>query len=452
MTPGNADSVRRKLLSHCFGDGIDQFNGVQVMNQIVQNRVSNVKTIEEAEDVWRAHRPDLKGCTLVLAMSQQSPYRFPARLNLPGDGFLRSVFACDYLHFVSDDSVDQQVSPRTREIAASYSVSFDSSTASYLRSLALGRRGNSAYKLVHTIRALGSTFGTGGFLWDPFPFLLERADAISEGRDEDFVFETLIACERLAVCDLAELQKNGSIASRIDESEIERRAKAQIEWWKQGLRSGLGQAIRHRLNLFYAFALKTAIIHLKRPSTKDAQVKLKELLEFLGDSVCCLPQLTGTAALEFFTKGHKFAPFQKLASRKPGLKKEARNVAWDFLHVQMGHECTGFHGTDGPFCVRYFLTFDRPLAELFDSFPQRSCLICPDGRLPLFFADFDFPSQVLDQFPRLGPVIGKHYTLEADEDRRTRSQAKFPDIQAIITDLESEIDQLGRPDACRSQN
>ena len=156
---------------------------------------------------------------------------------------------------------------------------------------------------------------------------------------------------------------------------------------------------------------------------------MEHLLEFLGDSVCCLPQLTGTAALEFFTKGHKFAPFQKLASRKPGLKKEARNVAWDFLHVQMGHECTGFHGTDGPFCVRYFLTFDRPLAELFDSFPQRSCLIFPDERDPLFFADFDFPSQVLDQFPVLGPVIAKHFDQGADEGRKTRLQATFPDIQ-----------------------
>jgi len=335
---------------------------------------------------------------------------------------------------------------------ASYSVSFDSNAASYLRILALGRTGNSGYKLVHTISSLSSAFGAGGFHWDPFPFLLERADAISEGRDEDFVLETIVACERLAACDLAELMKNGSIASRIDESEIERRAKAQVEWWKQGLRSGLGQAIRHRLDLFYAFALKAAIIHLKRPSPKDAQVKLKELLEFLGDSVCCLPQLTASAALEFFTKGHKFAPFQKVASRKPGLKKEAKNVAWDFLHLQMGHEFTGFHGTDGPFCVRYFLTFDRPLAELFDTFQQCSCLICPDGRDPQFFADFCFPSQVLDQFPGLRPLIAKHFEQGADEDRRTRSQATFPDIQAIITELESEIDKLGGPDTCRARN
>ena len=102
--------------------------------------------------------------------------------------------------------------------------------------------------------------------------------------------------------------------------------------------------------------------------------------------------------------------------------------------------------------MRYFLTFDRPLAELFDSFPQRSCLIFPDERDPLFFADFDFPSQVLDQFPGLGPVIAKHFDQGADEDRKTRLQATFPDIQAITTELESEIDKLGGADTCSAQN
>jgi len=410
------------------------------MNQLVQHLLSSATTIEEAQDVWRANRNELRGCTFVLATSQTSPFHFPARTNLPGGGLLRSVFASNYLHFLSDDLlVNQQVCRGTREITASYSVSFDSNTASYLRSIALGRSNDDVKA---TISFLGTVFGGVRFRWDYFPYLLERADDLLEGHDLNFIFETVLGCELLAACDAAELSKNGSLAVSVDEKEIERRAKSQIDSWKMGLGTGLIQEIRHRLNIFYIFVLKSVSIQLKRPKQKDAPAKLEELLEFLGDSLGCIPQLTASSALQFFTKGPAFRPFQKLASRNPDLKKKAMNVAWDILHLQFGHEFTGFHGTNGAFLVRYFLTFDRPLAELFDTFPQRSCLICPGRRFPLFFADFDFPSQVLAQFPELGPVIAKHFKLGADEERSKRVQASPVDVHAIIAELELEVDKL----------
>jgi hypothetical protein len=298
--------------------------------------------------------------------------------------------------------------------------------------------------LVNAISALGGVFGDTGFRWDYLPYLMERADDLAQGRDLNFIYETVLACERLAGCDLAKLQRQGLLISLVGEAELQQRARSQIADWQEGIRDGLGDQIRHRFNLYYLFVLKAAIIHLEQPKQTAAPAKLQELFEFLGDQLRCLPQLAATAALEFFSNGSGFAPFAKVANRKPNLKKDARNIAWDFLHLQIGHEFTGFHGPGGAFVARYFLTFDTGLRHLFDFFPHRSCLIRPHSSFPWFFADFDYSSQVLARFPELGDVMARHFVLGADEQRGASLHADPPDVPKLIAELEAEIDKLDK--------
>ena len=389
------------------------------------------QTIGNAKMIWQEFENELNGARFVLAAAQPSRFHFPAKFDFqtqPDAAFLRSPFAYDYLHFLPE------LSDTTR---AKCIVAFDSNVATRLNNNHDG------------LRQVVSKIGQDRFRWNYSSYLMEKLTDLPEGRDRNHVFNTVLTFERLATCDFKNLQQSGAIVSFLEDSELERRATLEIETQHQEFRNGRGVQIRHRLNLFYIFALKAAIIHLKKPSKEAAASKLLELLEFLGDKLRCLPPLAVVAAVKFFVEGPNFAPFAKLANKKPLLKNEARNVAWDFLHLQIGHEFTGFNGPGGTFLLRYFLTFDKGLKDLFDVCRYRSCLIFPGQSFPTFHPDFDIPSEIIARFPgknyhELSAAVFKYFTGRAQEERTAQLQINPTDVPKLIEDLESEVSRLKR--------
>jgi hypothetical protein len=100
---------------------------------------------------------------------------------------------------------------------------------------------------------------------------------------------------------------------------------------------------------------------------------------------------------------------------------------------------TQIRAENGAFFIPYFLTFDRGLAELYDTYPQGSCLFGEELVPPLFFAMMDLPDMILSKHPHIFPLVDKVFGETGEAERQYRRAMHEPDMSRIIADLEPRL-------------
>jgi hypothetical protein len=405
-----------------------------VIHPRIKHRLSKARTTADAQAVWRDHYSELSGYTFVLSEPDRANrIQVPARVDFPGGGHLRSAFAHDSLYFISHDILTRTVAEGVVHIPVDYSVGFDANVATYVRSWHKGR----TETVVTVMQGLVRRLREGRMNWDTIPYLLERSDDILQQRDLTEIYETELASQWLSAADRTHLGQSGETRLRFSESELAMRAQRALADWDHLLKNGHGEVITRRFALCHACVLMMALLHLEEPSAKAAPAKLQRFLEFLDTELQTLLLLFVRVAMEFFAKGSACKPLAKISSRSPRLRQHVRNVTWDFMHLIWRHEFAGFNGRLQGFLVPYFLTFDAGLAELFELYPQRSCLFGGELGFPLFFPDTDFEALFPRQYPQLAPIFSRIFSPQASERRRQKG-ASAP-VVAIVADLERQL-------------
>lgn len=407
-----------------------------MIHSYIISRLSQARTQKNALDVWRDHWDELEGYSFILSEPNAgNAMRLPARIDFSTGGHLRSAFAYDNLWFLNHETISQTVIEGEIQLPIDYSVAFDSNVASYLRAWMKGRN----VAVVPMLQQALSQLNHARFNWDLTPFLLEHSEAIFAGRDLNEIYETALASEWFASIDNSQITSAGPIPPKDSPAELAHRVQVTLAEWDRLLKSGQMEMIRYRYTLFHASIAKMVLLQLESPSPKLAGRKLEQFLRFADEKLQCMTLLSARAALEFFSSNGGFAPMVKVSNHGADLRKRVRNVAWDFLQIQWRQQFVGNFGRNNSFHIPYFLTFDRGLAVLLDLFPQRSCLFGEDLQFPIFFQDFDFASLVMGRFPELAPVIGRIFTIEANQQRTENLKRKAPDMPSIIQQLESEL-------------
>jgi len=407
-----------------------------MIHPFIKYRLSQARNAAEAQAVWRDHLDELAGYTFVISgPTGNNALQLPARLDFPGGGHLRSAFTHDGLYFINHDLIARTLSEGFVSIPVDYSVGFDSNVASHLRDWHRGRTAEVVSKVQAVVRALRA----GKLNWDMIPFLLERSNAILEQRDLAQIYETELAVRWLGAADSNHFAQSGQVRLTCSEGDLAIQAQRALGDWDRLLRNGYAETIAHRFDLSHACVLKLALLHLEEPGVDAAAAKLERFLGFLDAELHCMMLLFVRIAMEFFAKGGACKPLAKIASRSHRLCEHARNVTWDCLHLVWRHECAGFNGRNDSFLVPYFLTFDQGLAELFDLYPQRSCLFGGELRFPLFFQEVDIESLLRQQYPQLSPVVARIFTPQAAERRRLCLEGTRAPATAIAADLERRL-------------
>ena len=306
----------------------------------IKHLLSEVRTREEAMRVWSEHQDSLTGYTFVLGEAEGSgALHFPARLDFANGGHLRSVFRHDNLYLINHDMVNMYLEHGKADIRVDYTVAFDANVASYLRAWQQGRSG----PVVEMLQSVLHTLRAGKFNWDLLPFLLERAQDILVGRDLDKIYETEFASTWFAASDHGHFERTGNIRLTVSVDEIARRAQANLAAWDRLIRNGMINMIQERFDAFHACLLKMVLLQLENPGRDAAAMKLQHLLEFMHEEMDAMFLLITRAGLEFFQKGSAFRPMAKVSTRSPNLRKNVRNVTWDFVQLIWRHSVTGFH-------------------------------------------------------------------------------------------------------------
>lgn len=408
-------------------------------HSLIIHRLSTARTHNEVVAVWCDYPDEFDGCLSVLSQPGAPSANWSAKLDLPGGGFLRSVFAHDQLWFTSHDIIADMVGEKGQAyLPLDYTIGFDSNVGQYLCNLVEGRASPNTENVRQTLRELARR----RFNWEVMPLLMERSEAIMAGRDLDHVWRVVHASEYFSACDLPHFADTGELRLLKDADAVATDARNALSEWHRVLIGGEIDRIRQHHALYHTLLLKIARLWRARPSPRDACRNTAEFLEFMCGTVGInLPWMLWAAA-GLFEHGGAFEPLRKLTGATDRLPQNSRNIAWDVMHYTDRRRLTGMHGQDGAFLLPYTLTFDRGLAQWMDQQAQRSCLLSKDAPMPQFFGEYSIQNDLLDRFgtdPVFASTAARHFTHEAHLARTNARQIHPNDFGQLVLELEAQL-------------
>jgi len=409
---------------------------VQQLNYELQQ----CSTEAEAFFVWTRHRKQLKDTALILSLPGRSPFGVRLPKYLEGSGRLISLFVHDDLFFLNDHIYTEMAAGRECTFPITYTVSFDTNAASYLRGLFEGRD-TAAHK---DLQNLLLHVYPHKLNWQVVPYLFENADAIVARTHDVAIFQTILAAERLENIDIEHLRQTGEVRLVDDENQAISRAAKTLSDIARHFTNGTHSEILERWEAIYVTVLFMAIEQIQKPGVERAPKKLKALIEFMDGRLHALFLEFLFVAWDWFNGGKQTSIFSKLQKNTPSLLAKARNISWDVLHVmQMRQEAT-FVERKGSFLVPFFLTFDQALADLVSLCAIKSCLVRGTFHYPVCFTNQDPEALFLPAIGRDEEFIERYLSVEANT-RRSAWLDKHgrPNLTSLRHDLENQLLKYG---------
>ena len=321
-----------------------------------------------------------------------------------------------------------------------YTISFDTNAASYLRGL-LENRDTTAHR---DLKNLLLHVYPHKLNWQVVPYLSENADAIVSGRHDKAIFETILAAERLENVDLEHLRRAGEFRPSNDEDHAVTRAAKRLSDTARHFTNGTRDTFQERWEAMYVTGPFMALEQIQRPGADRAPKKLKALIKFMDEELHFLFLEFLFVAWDWFTGGKQTSIFSKLQRNAPNVLVKAQNISWDVLHVmQMRQEAT-FIANKGTFLVPYFLTFDQALADLVSFCAIKSCLIGGTFHYPVCFTNNDPQALMASAVGNDDKFIQQYLSVDANS-RRTKWLDEYgrPSLSVVRQKLESDLVKCG---------
>lgn len=390
--------------------------------------------------VWTRHRDQLKQSSLILSVPGNSPFDVKLPKYLEGGGRIVSAFTHENLFFLNEDIYAEMLAGRECTFRIAYTLSFDTNTASYLRGLFENRN-------IHARKGLQQlllNIYPRKLNWQVLPYLLENSGAILEKKNDQVIFETVLAAERLQTIDINHLRQFGEIRFVDDENLARTRAAKRLSDMARHFSNGMYISVLERWEAIYVVVLFTAIQQIQKPSVERASKKLKALIQFMDEELHALFLEFLFIAWDWFSKGKNTSIFDKLQRNAPDILTKAKNIAWDVFHVtQLRQEAT-FVEKDASFLVPFFLTFDQALAGLASFSAMKSCLINGAFHYPMCFTNSD-PDVLFS--PAIGQddeFIDRYLSVDANSRRNSwLDRNGWPNLTDIRQSLEKELLNCG---------
>ena len=398
----------------------------------------HASTESEAFAVWALHREMLKNSSLILSIPGHSPFGVKLPKGFGKTARLISTFAHDDLFFLNEHIFSEMQAGRDCTFPITYTVSFDTNAASYIRGL-FKNHDSQAHQdivilLIHFLPKLN---------WQVVPYLMENAESIVRGEHDQAIFETILAIERLEEIDIKCLRENGKLQLLSDGSESINRAANRLSYTARHFTNGLHLTILERWEALYVALLFATLEQIQKPGVERPPKKLKELVKFMDREIHSIFLEFLFIAWDWFSNGKQTSIFNKLQKNAPNLLAKVQNIGWDIFHLtQMRQEAT-FLEKKSAFLVPFLLTFDQAFADLVSLCGLKSCLIEKTFDYPICFTNQDAETVFEPAIGRDIEFMESYFSVEANA-RRTAWIDKNgrPNLSSVRQSLESELLKL----------
>jgi hypothetical protein len=343
--------------------------------QILHDEFKGVFFPSQAQSFWLRHKAQLPNASIILSCPGPSPFVGKVLPLVGKNAHVVCAFADDRLCFLNQRLSSDAAQGKGSHFSIAYMMCFDTNAASHLRALVAGRESPQ----IKDLRALLAHFGGNRLNWQINPYLLENNQAL----DRAEVLETLVAVETIGAIDSASFFSSGKIGTKITQAELITLAQKRLSHFRQGIIDGKFRRLFHVWNTVHVILLYMALIQLKWPGVRNAELKLKALVRFMDEELHCLAMFMLAIAAQWFYADPRARILQPLQSRSPHILRKVRNIAWDIFHLIHLPNESSIVPPPASFLIPYFLTFDCALSSAMKVCGARSMLIKEPGAFPL---------------------------------------------------------------------
>lgn len=393
----------------------------------------HVRTPTDLWMVWPQLQTEFPGCSIMLVADDAQHFRLPAHRTY-GKAHLISGLAGDSLFFLNARIYGAMAADRSPQIPVDYSILFDTSTASLLRTLLAGK----AEPVHQDLRMLLRDFRGNRLNWHIRPYLDENHEAILRHERGQEIFETVLATEKLSALNGPGFLASGRMSFSLSEAELHAAASRHISDYARLLSNGWADELEHRWLFVHTLLLKLALLELREPGRASAKRKFGEFVQFMAEEVGAISLFHVALAAERFKGGRRAALLDHFTGGAKGLVSRARSVSWDILHRQHLYQEAACVSARAEFLVPYFLTFDQALAAAFELYPIKACLVAPNLGFPQTF-HADAVENLMKSLIEDLELLARYFNPGASARRIARLHKDAPRLRSVADVLEGEL-------------
>lgn len=324
--------------------------------------------IDEVNSIWFGHLRELRGCRLIYA----SPV--PVGLVLPSSRWRiksltaahpRCLYSTEYLYFLDDDVIGQ--SRRTAfdkvPVLADTSIMLDSNVAGEVRKFVRDLAPTSA-----------DTAAVMDFLAGEHPNLCYFQYTYENARNfymkpghAKYVRETFYYLQWLDHIDKGDYVKTNDKTPRRDNASLWRAADAKVsELYGRPERRETIRGFLRLHYLIYVTLLKIVEIEFD-PVERSFEEKLEALLDFMEEHLNRILLRELLMAVRYFKRRGDVSFMNKINVGCGTPLDRLSNIAWDMMLFRTMEKLATLKPA-GAFFIPYFVTFDGPTRDLFDTY------------------------------------------------------------------------------------
>lgn len=336
--------------------------------------------IDQVNAVWYSRLRELRGCRLIYTSPVPVGLVLPSarwRIKSLTDAYPRSLFTTDYLYFLDDDVISRGRRTASDKVAvlSDMTIMLDSNVAGEVRKFVRGLPPTNA-----------DSAAVMDFLAGEHPNLCYLQYTYENARNfymkpahAKYVRETLYYLQWLDHIDKRNYVSSGDKTPRLDDASLRRAADAKVSelYGPPQRREGIKRFLRLHY-LIYVVLLKIVEIEFD-PVGMSFEEKLEALLDFMDRYMNRIMLRELLMAACYFKSRGDVGFMNKINVGCGAPLAKLSNIAWDMMLFRTMEKLATLK-TDDAFFVPYFVSFDRPTRELFDTYRLKGMIVYGEGQ------------------------------------------------------------------------
>jgi hypothetical protein len=347
------------------------------------NHAQTLGTLSQSELLlhWQVNYFDLDGYSFIRAIDGDCNLPLRQSLEFNFGVSIYGLFATDRLLFVNNNVITNTFLLGGTSIQIDATVGFDANIVRYLAEATMGRETATA-KMGHSLLEF---LVVNKLNYDFFPYIVEnfKNASSSEKLKHGKFAENLRALEILKDLDEECYLFTRKIQPQCSESVLNARIEALEIYLLEQHTYNLRHAVQHQKRALL-FLLEASYACFNR-SLQTASEKVVYMLEFchstLGAMVTrellfVLPLLVTP---QHIRQQNPYDFFRKVQIGKQGLLADLENMAWDLQIPRFQEQIIGYDQTTNKFRIPFFVTADKGLMKVLESYRLQSLLFHENG-------------------------------------------------------------------------